>query len=107
MSRHKSGSIGKREIGVVEAGGGGGTHERPRAAADESATLPNAGRNDELRLMTGGQVVADDHNSRAPVGPELQHLYGVAGVEVERLVAIDDVYRRERIRSEQIIDGRR
>src|ERR1700704_3079341 len=107
MQRDELRSIAEFKVGIIEAGCNGATHERPLTAADESATLPDAGRNDELRLVTGGQVVADDYNPRAAVGPKLEHLDGVAGIEVEHLVALDDMYRREGIRCEQIIDGGR
>src|SRR4051812_676703 len=100
-------AIGERKVGVVEAGRNGATHERPMSAAEEPTTLPDASRHDELRLMTGGQVVADDYNFRASIGPKLKHLNSIAGIEVERLVAADDMDRGERVRCEQVIDGGR
>ena len=81
-------AAGSFEVGIFEAWGYGASHERPAAARDEAAALPDAGGDDELRFDAGREVIAEADDAGVAVWPELQHLDRIAGVEVEHLVAL-------------------
>ncbi len=84
-------AVAEFEIGVIKTWRDGAAHERPTAAGDEAASLPNAGGDDVLRFVPGRKVVVNRDDSRFAVWPELQHFNGIAGVEVEDFVALHDV----------------
>jgi len=68
--------------------------------------LPNAGGDDELDLLACRQVRSKSKERGAPVGVELEHLDGVAEIEVEDLVGRENVHLGEGFRLEQVVDGR-
>ena len=59
--------VAKLKIGVVESGRDCAAQQCPVSAGYQAATLPDAGWYDVLRLMAGGEIVADDDDTRADV----------------------------------------
>ena len=55
-------------IGKVEAGRDSAAEQRHLPIAHEPRTLPNAGRNKWLNLLTGLQILSKSKNGGAPVG---------------------------------------
>jgi hypothetical protein len=92
-------------VGVIEAGHAGATEEGHLAAADEVHSLPDAGRHEDLDVLSGEEVGSERENGRAPVGIELHHLNRVAEVEVEDFVGVEQVHLRECAGFEEVVDG--
>ena len=72
-------------VGEIEPRRHGRAHEGESAAGPKHASLPNAGRNDRLHLLSR-QNVGTERDDTATVfgsGAELQHLHGIAQVEMK------------------------
>ncbi len=100
-------AVAELEISVIKTWRDGAAHERPTTAGDEAATLPDAGGHNVLRFVPGREVVVNRDDTCFPAWPELQHFHGVAGVEVEDFIALDDVNGGEGFGREQVVDAGR
>src|ERR1039458_1921017 len=83
-------------IGKVEAWGDGAAEQRKPAAGNQSRALTKPARDDHLRLHAGPQIGTEHNRLAGATRQKLQHLDGIAEVEMENLVALQAVHRRER-----------
>jgi len=67
--------------------------------------LPDAGRGYELDVVICHQILAKSEDGGAAVFVELEHLDGVAEIEVEDLVGLEDVHLGEGSGFQEIVDG--
>lgn len=59
-----------------------------------------------MDVLAGIQIRTKGKNTGAARGVELEHFDGVAQVEVEDLIGVEDVHFRERARLKQVVDCR-
>ncbi len=74
-------------------------------AADELHSLPDAGRHEDLDVLSGLEIGSERENGGAAIGIELQHLNRVVEVEVEDLVGVEQMHLRECAGFEEVVDG--
>lgn len=91
-------------VGEVEAGDYGASEKGEFSVSDKTRALPYASRNEDLDLLTCSQILSEDYDGGGAVGKELQHLDGVAEVEVEDFVGIEEVHLGECSCFEQVVD---
>jgi hypothetical protein len=92
-------------VGVIEAGDDGAPEESELALADEPRALPYSGGNEDLDLVTGEQIGPENYDGGTAVGMELEHLDGIAEIEVEDLIGVEQVHLRELALFEEVVDG--
>ena len=92
-------------IGEVEAGGDAAAEQSDLAGADEACALPDSGGNEVLHMLTGSEIRSKSNDGGAAVGEELEHLDGIAEVEVEEFVGGEAVHLGESAGFEKIVDG--
>lgn len=68
--------------------------------------MPYAGGNQDLDLLAGEQVLPENYEGGAAVRMELEHLDGVAEIEVEDFIGVEQVHFRELILFQEVVDGR-
>ena len=93
-------------VGKVEAGGDGASEERELAVGEESCTLPDASGDEGLQLLSVRDLLAESDGCCCAIGPELEHLDGVAEVEMEDFVGLESMHLGEGAGFEQVVDGR-
>src|SRR6266702_1727331 len=88
----------------LEAGADCASEQRPLAARRNVRALPHAARNDNLRALAVGKIAADLDYAPASICVELQHLDGIARVEVKDLVGFQAMHLAECAWLEQVVD---
>jgi hypothetical protein len=104
MACQEVGALARFVVGVVEAGGYGGAEEGVAAAGAEAGALPDVAGDDHLGALAGFEVGADEDDPVGAVGVEVEHLDGVAQVEVEDLVGGEAGHGRERVGGQEVVD---
>ena len=92
-------------VGVVKAGADGAAEQGNFPSGKQARTLPYIFGDEQLRMLSPRKVIADHKCLRGSVGSELQHLDGVAEIEVEDFIGSETVYLGESIGFEQIVNA--
>jgi len=91
-------------VGEVETGDDGAAEKGYFSIVKETGALPYAGGDQELDVVAGEEIGAEGKGGGGAVGGKLQHLDGVAEVEVEDLIGIEEVHFGEDTGLEEVVD---
>src|ERR1700757_994615 len=92
-------------VGIVETRADGAAKEGYLTSVGEARALPHIFRNNELRGLASGKIIAKDHRAAGTVGEKLKHFDGVSAVEMKYLIGGEAVHLGKRAGFEQVVDA--
>ena len=91
-------------IGVIEPGRHRRAQQGELDARLQPRALPDPRRHDDLRLLSGEDIGADDDLAAAAVREELEHPHRASQVEVEDLFGRQPMHLGEGVGRQQVVD---